>query len=114
MAARYGGDEFAVLLAGADEGTAVAIAERIRARVESTVIPLGPGLTDRITISVGRAMDPANGTERVSLMRSADLALYRAKEAGRNRVVATDDPVPVIAVPSMAGRRRESLLSTQR
>jgi diguanylate cyclase (GGDEF)-like protein len=86
VAARYGGEEFAVLLLGVDGQAAVAVAERIRARTESTIISLAPGMTDRITVSVGIASAPEQGLERVTLLRLADEALYRAKEAGRNRV----------------------------
>ena len=86
LAARYGGEEFAVLLPNVDEDAAHAIAERIRSRTESTVISLAPGLTDRITVSIGLAMAPPHGVERVALLRVADQALYRAKSDGRNRV----------------------------
>jgi diguanylate cyclase (GGDEF)-like protein len=86
VAARYGGEEFAVLLPGVDRAAAMMIAERIRARTESTIISLAPGLTDRITVSIGIASAPAQGLERVALLRLADDALYRAKADGRNRV----------------------------
>jgi diguanylate cyclase (GGDEF)-like protein len=86
LAARYGGEEFVVLLPGADETSARAVAERIRARTEQTIVPLGPGLTDRISVSIGIAMAPAHGLDRVTILRIADEALYRAKDAGRNRV----------------------------
>src|SRR6202008_4883733 len=49
VAARYGGEEFAVMLVG-DDGAAPAIAERIRARIEATVISLSAGVTDHITV----------------------------------------------------------------
>jgi diguanylate cyclase (GGDEF)-like protein len=86
MAARYGGEEFAVMLLG-DDGAAPAIAERIRARIEATVISLSAGVTDHITVSIGFASAPEHGVDRVTLLRLADEALYRAKEQGRNRVV---------------------------
>jgi diguanylate cyclase (GGDEF)-like protein len=69
-----------------DEETARDIAERIRHRTESTLISLAPGVTDRISVSIGLAIAPDHGTGRLSLLRVADDALYRAKEAGRNRV----------------------------
>ncbi len=94
VAGRYGGEEFAVLLRGAghDVTVAHAIAERIRARTETTIISLAPGITDRITVSVGVATSPNDGADRVSLLRIADEALYRAKGAGRNRVAGMSHP----------------------
>jgi diguanylate cyclase (GGDEF)-like protein len=86
IAARYGGEEFAVLLTGVDADGAGVIAERIRARTESTLISLAPGITDRVTVSIGVADAPGQGLDRVTLLRIADEALYRAKQAGRNRV----------------------------
>jgi diguanylate cyclase (GGDEF)-like protein len=86
LAARYGGEEFAVLLAGVDTTSALAIAERIRSRTESTLISLAPGVTERLTVSIGVAIAPDQGIERISLLRVADEALYAAKQGGRNRV----------------------------
>jgi diguanylate cyclase (GGDEF)-like protein len=86
IAARYGGEEFAVLLPGVDPEAALAIAERIRSRTESTIISLAPGVTERITVSIGIASAPEQGLERLGLLRLADEALYLAKEGGRNRV----------------------------
>ncbi len=91
IAARYGGDEFAVLLPHVDDTTALAIAERVRARTESTFISLAPGATDRITVSVGLATAPSQALDRVTLLRIADESLYGAKQAGRNRVVFLGD-----------------------
>jgi diguanylate cyclase (GGDEF)-like protein len=87
IAARYGGEEFAVALPGVDDLTALNVAERIRSRTESTLISLAPGITDRITVSIGIASAPGQANNRVTLLRLADEALYRAKLAGRNRVV---------------------------
>ena len=92
LAARYGGEEFAVVLPLADEAVALGIAERIRSRTETTLISLAPGLTDRLTVSIGVACAPANALDRVSLLRLADDALYRAKQAGRNRVERASAP----------------------
>jgi diguanylate cyclase (GGDEF)-like protein len=86
VAARYGGEEFAVLLPGVDPATAAAIAERIRSRTESTLISLAPGITDRISVSIGIAVAPSQALDRITLLRRADEALYRAKQTGRNRV----------------------------
>ena len=91
LAARYGGEEFVVLLPGADKTSARAVAERIRARTEQTIVPLGPGLTDRISVSIGIAMAPAHGFDRVTILRISDEALYRAKRKGRGRIEITFD-----------------------
>ena len=110
IAARYGGEEFAVLLPGVDSEAGAAIAERIRQRIEATIISLAPGTTDRITVSIGVSGAPDQATDRMSLMRIADEALYRAKTEGRNRVVGAlddaarrgDDPVspaPAVTLP---------------
>jgi diguanylate cyclase (GGDEF)-like protein len=89
VAARYGGEEFTVLLPRASREVAMQIAERIRARAETTLIPLGPGLTDRVTVSIGVATAPEDAIDRMRLLRVADEALYRAKQSGRNRVETT-------------------------
>jgi diguanylate cyclase (GGDEF)-like protein len=86
IAARYGGEEFAVALPGIDEVSALAIAERIRSRTDGSLIALSPGITDRISVSIGVAMAPFQSVERVTLLRIADEALYQAKQDGRNRV----------------------------
>jgi diguanylate cyclase (GGDEF)-like protein len=86
VAARYGGEEFAVMLPAVDEATAATIAERIRSRTETTVISLAPGLSDRISVSIGIAVAPDQAQDRIGLLRLADEALYRAKQAGRNRI----------------------------
>jgi len=90
VVARYGGEEFAIYLPGLTAAGAVEVAERIRERTESSIIPLGPGLTGHVTVSIGIAAAPADGAERMILLKTADEALYRAKLAGRNRVVAQD------------------------
>lgn len=91
VAARYGGEEFALYLPGLDAGAAREVADRIRERTEATIIPLGPGSTGRITVSIGVAAAPADGIERIVLLKAADEALYRAKQGGRNRVVLQHD-----------------------
>jgi diguanylate cyclase (GGDEF)-like protein len=94
LAARYGGEEFVVILPRVDPVAAVTIAERIRARTESTIVSLAPGITDRITVSIGVAEVPIQALERISLLRIADEALYRAKADGRNRVVYLGEVIP--------------------
>ena len=94
LAARYGGEEFAVMLPGVGPEAAVTIAQRIRARTESTIVSLAPGITDRITVSIGVAAAPIQALERISLLRLADEALYQAKEDGRNRVAYLGESAP--------------------
>lgn len=79
-AARYGGDEFLVLLPGAGKERAHAVAEHLRRTVE--------GLGLDLTLSAGVATFPEDARSGVSLVRAADQALYEAKAEGRNRVVA--------------------------
>ncbi|WP_433383736.1 diguanylate cyclase [Actinoplanes sp. CA-142083] len=82
---RYGGEEFAVVLPDHD-GSAPDLAERMRSAVADTPIATAAGPL-KVTISVGLTqLDPADATLDQMLAR-ADLALYRAKESGRNRVV---------------------------
>jgi diguanylate cyclase (GGDEF)-like protein/PAS domain S-box-containing protein len=86
LAARYGGEEFAILLPGSSVANTVAIAERLRAAVEKTPIlkPDGTPLPS-ITLSLGLSeMKPGDTLE--TLIASADAALYRAKQKGRNCV----------------------------
>lgn len=84
---RVGGEEFAVLLPGADKVAAAAYAERLRQKVADTPLVLEGGVEIRITVSIGiAALSPGDATADAALIR-ADKALYGAKEAGRNRVV---------------------------
>jgi diguanylate cyclase (GGDEF)-like protein len=108
LAARYGGEEFAVYLAGAGPTEAAEVAERIRERTESTIIPLGPGQTGRLTVSIGFAVTPDDGTERVLLLKAADDALYRAKLAGRNKVVGRAALEVMSTNGAHASRRRRA------
>ena len=88
LIARYGGEEFACLLPGVPLGDAQLIAERMRAEVEARPIPV-PGWPEDVhaTISAGVAtVAPHSGDDIHQLLRIADLALYRAKDEGRNRV----------------------------
>jgi diguanylate cyclase (GGDEF)-like protein len=82
--ARYGGEEFAVILPQLDAPALAAIAERIRASIEAMPAPAGGA---SVTVSIGAAMYPDDGTTPDALFRAADERLYAAKEGGRNRVV---------------------------
>jgi len=93
---RFGGEEFVVILPGADAAVAARRAEQLRAKVESIVVRYLEKNLPRITISVGVAVFPEAGDNPQAVLKVADEALYRAKEKGRNRVelsgVAAADP----------------------
>lgn len=84
--ARYGGDEFTIVLVDTGLETAHHVAERIRRTVDETWFDGGRGGSLRLTVSVGVACYPTHGTTRESLLDLADKAMYRAKSLGRNRV----------------------------
>ncbi len=81
--ARYGGEEFLVVLLETTVATAALVAARIRERVAAESF-----VSERITVSIGVAECPAHGDTPESLIASADAAMYEAKGAGRDRVVA--------------------------
>jgi diguanylate cyclase (GGDEF)-like protein len=85
---RHGGEEFLVVLPGCRLETATRIADRARRAVEETEIAAGEAKT-RVTISVGVAQ-LADGETREDLVARADAAMYEAKQAGRNKVAATE------------------------
>lgn len=84
---RYGGEEFVLLLAETTRATACAIANRLRQRVEDLQLPHPTSRNSPVvTISIGvSAMIPTNEQLGYTLLGQADLALYRAKDEGRNR-----------------------------
>lgn len=88
LAARYGGEEFVLVLPGLSGSQALQFAEKLRLAVEEKrwphpASPLGEAVTVSCGVAVGR---PQEGVPVASLFREADEALYRAKNAGRNRV----------------------------
>ena len=89
--ARYGGDEFTILLGGSSHRDALQIAERIRSGVEGHVFEIGPGDRVELTLSIGVASFPDHGASRESLLEASDQAMYRAKSLGRNRVCSAGD-----------------------
>jgi diguanylate cyclase (GGDEF)-like protein len=95
VAARFGGEEFAAFLLNADCAQGLVAAERVRAAIEAhhfSATRRGAAVetdeTLRITISVGVAAFPDDARDPIELIELADTALYRAKNLGRNRVVA--------------------------
>lgn len=94
---RYGGEEFVALLPNTDEESASEIAARIRSTIASEVFDVGKGNTTQVTISIGLSMLSRDTAEDIptlseSFLASADQAVYRAKETGRNRVVVASEP----------------------
>jgi diguanylate cyclase (GGDEF)-like protein len=106
LVARHGGEEFGVVLAGADRAAALAAAEKLRAAVEAAGIGHPASDLGRVTISVGVAVYPDDGRDLASIVDAADAALYAAKRAGRNAVLAH--------APGMReapGRRRDASIT---
>ncbi|WP_408638965.1 GGDEF domain-containing protein [Nocardiopsis suaedae] len=97
---RFGGEEFVVLLPETDLADACKVAERLRRRV-SALRPLVDGVPIDVTVSVGVALLHVHGDDLVDLMALADLALYRAKDAGRDRV-----RLPVTGEGLVPGQKR--------
>lgn len=83
---RFGGEEFSVLLPGADGGRAGEMAEVLRSAIEEVSIRYGADTLPPVTVSIGVATYPDNGELPQDLLNAADRALYAAKAAGRNCV----------------------------
>ncbi|WP_293443971.1 diguanylate cyclase [Persephonella sp.] len=83
---RYGGEEFLVILIDVAQDESVKVAEKIRERVEKTTIAT-EGVTLKKTVSIGVSEFPIDGEKFWQCIKYADIALYKAKEAGRNKVV---------------------------
>jgi diguanylate cyclase (GGDEF)-like protein len=87
-AARYGGDEFVVLLPETDPTGAFIVAEKIRLGVRSIVLDLPSG-APRPSLSIGVVNYPTDGRTVDELMISADSAMYASKRSGKDRVTGT-------------------------
>lgn len=97
VAARYGGDEFALLLPETSPQEAVALLEQIRLGV-ATHRGLVEGPSEHaLTCSAGIAAWPEDGTTAPDLLAAADVRLYQAKREGRNRVMGPAPPAPAPA-----------------
>jgi len=87
LAARWGGEEFAVLLPVTDRSGATVIAEFIRSNIEAAPLECSSGVSTSITVSIGvHSHIPEKGDSIDEFISKADTALYTAKEMGRNRV----------------------------
>jgi diguanylate cyclase (GGDEF)-like protein len=92
LVARYGGEEFVVMLPDTDGPAAVDVAKRIQQEVWTLAFPHGDTTPGIITVSLGIASQiPWRALEPSDLVRRADAAMYRAKQAGRNCLVLAED-----------------------
>jgi diguanylate cyclase (GGDEF)-like protein len=88
IVARFGGEEFVVILDGATRDEAVSIADSVRATLAEAVIDAQGGVSVRATVSAGCAALSEESTNAAALLEVADVGLVMAKQAGRNQVVA--------------------------
>lgn len=104
VVARYGGEEFLVICTNTTIDVAALVAEHLRHLVESHPIEItdgsGASQTIRISVSIGAAGLSASIDSKEKLIQTADRALYRAKEQGRNRVIVAATEVMQSATPS--------------
>lgn len=89
VVARFGGEEIVILVPDVTQEAAEVMAERVRAQIEHEGFVVdGEGQRVGVTVSIGVAARIASDQTPADLLKRADLALYQAKDAGRNRVVA--------------------------
>jgi diguanylate cyclase (GGDEF)-like protein len=94
VVARFGGDEFSVILPDTGREGAVSVAERIRERIRAFAFLASDGLTVRLTASIGVATLPDVAGSAEELLRAADTAMYRVKDAGKDGIhIAQEDDV---------------------
>jgi diguanylate cyclase (GGDEF)-like protein len=87
FAARWGGEEFAVLLSNTNAKGALKVAENIRANIENKNVPMDDGSIDKLTVSIGvDTQEPEQDSSLDTFIFAADKELYKAKEMGRNKV----------------------------
>jgi diguanylate cyclase (GGDEF)-like protein len=91
--ARFGGEEFAMILPNCPAAFGEMVAERIRSKVEGRLVPIAPGQVVRVAVSIGGAFAPQWVRSSAALwIERADQQLYRAKAAGRNRACLEQPP----------------------
>jgi diguanylate cyclase (GGDEF)-like protein len=98
---RFGGEEFVVIMPGADAADALHRAEQLRSKIEDIVVRYLEKNLPRITVSIGVAVFPEAGDNPQTVLKAADQALYRAKEKGRNRVELSDAAVMDADAPEL-------------
>ncbi|ODT80269.1 MAG: PleD family two-component system response regulator [Pelagibacterium sp. SCN 64-44] len=87
LACRFGGEEFVVLMPDTDNGQAEAVAERVRQAIAEKPFDVGTARPLSVTVSVGVALNETLADTPEGMIKRADVALYRAKREGRNRVI---------------------------
>lgn len=92
VACRYGGEEMLVVLPGCRHGDALERAEELRDRIARLTVAAPGGVRIGVSASFGVATWPEHGAGHAQLVTAADAALYRAKQAGRNRVAGAPQP----------------------
>jgi diguanylate cyclase (GGDEF)-like protein len=105
VAARYGGDELALILVETGREGATILGERLAERMRETEVPLRDGGSMGVTLSVGVATLPDSADDQESLVDAADRALLRAKRAGKNQLRTA--PVTKVRSNGDAPRRHE-------
>ena len=104
IVARYGGEEILVMTPNTTMSSAAVLAEHLRERIESHEIVLSSEINKRqqirVTVSIGVAGVSQIITDTQKLVKGADDALYRAKQAGRNRVMISDGNMPKATAPA--------------
>jgi len=116
IAARYGGDEFAVILPETGIEEALGVAERVRAAIMGLRVVTGDALV-RVGVSVGVASLPLHASTREELIQMADRASYAAKHSGKGRVGRPEDALPVphrnpAALAALAAQLEHANLAT--
>lgn len=108
--ARFGGDEFAILMPETTLPEAMTVAERIRRGVEAIELKASDGSSASASVSIGVALFPEHGRSAADLLAAADRAVYQAKALGRNRVCtfAERESVSVRPMRVPASRREAS------
>jgi diguanylate cyclase (GGDEF)-like protein len=90
IVARYGGEEFVVILPDTPKKGAEIVAEKLRIKIENYPFDGCESQPEgRVTASIGIASYPEDGTDRSAIIRNADVAMYSAKNSGRNRICST-------------------------